>query len=75
MSQIDFFDALRRGLLNIALQEPCGDRTDQEGSARERRAARVRTELVPEVSMSLVEFVAATEPSNAELTPSSRTDI
>jgi hypothetical protein len=63
MPQIDFFDALRQGLLKIASQEPRGGGTDQHSSAGERRTARVRTKPVPEISMTLVEFVAMTEPS------------
>lgn len=69
MPQIDFFDALRQGLLKIASQEPLGGGTDQHGEAGEQRRARVRTRPIPEISMSLAEFVAMTEPSKAGRPP------
>ena len=54
---IDFEAALRRGLEKIA-REPDGGSTERFRKPGEHRAP-VRTEPVPEVSMSLEEFVEA----------------
>lgn len=56
-SEIDFFDALRRGLQKIASQEADSVRTDWLRKPDE-RAAPTRTEPVAEVDLSLTDFLA-----------------
>ncbi|WP_156382422.1 hypothetical protein [Acidovorax sp. Leaf160] len=65
MPEIDFFDALQRGLQKIASEEPCSSTTGQLTRSAQ-RSSRVRTEPVQEVDISLTEFVSMTTPSTTQ---------